>query len=133
MSVREDQTLGQLVASASQDLTALVRGEIQLAKTELKDNVITVARGSAMFAAAAVIALVAVPLLPITLAYGLVALGLPPWLAFLITAVVFFAVAGLVALLGVQRFKKIQSPARTIASIEETKAMFTGTPPQHEE
>lgn len=128
MSVQDDQTLGQLVAGASRDLSVLVRGELELAKAELKQSAITAAKGSGMFAVAAVFALLSVPLLTIALAYGLVALGVVPWLAFLIVAVFLLLVAGGLVFIGIRQMKRIKAPERTIASLEETKAMLQRAP-----
>ena len=36
----DEPTIGQLVANASKDLSGLVRGEIELAKTELKKTAV---------------------------------------------------------------------------------------------
>ena len=55
----EEPTIGRLVADTTTDLSALVRDEIQLAKTELKFSVKAGGTGSALFAAAAFLVLLA--------------------------------------------------------------------------
>ena len=50
---KEDPTLGKLVSDASRDISALVRGEIALAKSELKVSVKAGGVGIGLFAAAA--------------------------------------------------------------------------------
>jgi membrane protein implicated in regulation of membrane protease activity len=58
----------------------------------------------------------------ITIAYALVAAGLHPWLAFLIVTVVLLVLAGILALVGRSRIKKISPPERTIRSTKEAIA-----------
>ncbi|GAB3400175.1 phage holin family protein [Flindersiella endophytica] len=119
------QSLGQLVASATQDLGALVRGEIQLAKAELQSSAIAAVKGSALFIVAALLVGMAFFMLCFAAAYGLVAAGLPEWLAFLIVAVVFLLVAALIAWLGLRSLKKIGPPTLTIESVQEAKELVT--------
>lgn len=121
----ERQSLGQLVASATQDLGALVRGEIQLAKAELQSSAIAAVKGSALFIVAALLVGLAFFMLCFAAAYGLVAAGLPEWLAFLIVAVLFLLVAALIAWMGLRSLKKIGPPTLTIESVQETKELIT--------
>lgn len=125
MTTRDERSLGQLVATATEDVSSLIRGEIALAKSELKISVGKVAEGSGMFVAAAFVAVLAVILLTITAALGLEALGLPGWLSFLIVAVVLLLVAGVLGYLGLRAFKKVGPPRRTIASVNEAKELLT--------
>ena len=75
-----EQSLGALFADASRDLSKLVHDEIELAKAEIRREVKNGATGGAMFGAAAFVAVLAVILVSIAAAYGLVALGLHPGL-----------------------------------------------------
>jgi hypothetical protein len=50
--INDEQSLGQLFASASHDLSALVRSEVELAKAEIRKDVTRAATGGAMFAVA---------------------------------------------------------------------------------
>jgi hypothetical protein len=125
MTTRDERTLGQLVATATEDLSNLIRGEIALAKSELKVSVSKIAQGAGLFAAAAFLALLAVILLTITAALGLEAAGLPGWLSFLIVAVAFLLVAAVLGYVGLRAFKKVGPPRRTIASVNEAKEMLT--------
>ena len=58
----------------------------------------------------------------VTLAYVLVALGLPVWAGFGIVTLVLFLVAAVLGLLGKKASPKTKGPDRTIAQIEQTKA-----------
>lgn len=117
-----ERTLGQLVADASKDLSSIVRSEVALAKAEVKRDVTAAAVGGAMFAVAGVFAFLALILLLIAAAYGLVAAGLSPWLAFLIVAVALLVIGAVCVLLGKSRLGKIGPPERTIRTTKETVA-----------
>jgi hypothetical protein len=118
----EERTLGQLVAQASDDLSGIVRAEIALAKAEMRTDVKNAALGGGLFGAAGYLGLLASIALVIAAAYGLVAAGLAPWLAFLIVAVVLLVVAGILALVGKSRIGKLGRPERTIRSAKDTIA-----------
>jgi hypothetical protein len=118
----EERTLGQLVAQASDDLSGIVRAEVALAKTELRADVKNAAVGGGLFGAAGYLGVLASITLVIAAAYGLVAAGLSPWLAFLIVTVVLLAVAALLALVGRSRLGKLAPPERAIRNAKDTIA-----------
>ena len=122
-----EQTLGALFVNASRDLSALVRSEIELAKAEVRVEVKNGATGGAMFGAAGFLGLLAVVLLSIAAAYGLVALGLHPGWAFAIVAVVYLLVAALLAFAGKRLISKVGPPERTIRTSKDT-ASFLKSP-----
>lgn len=119
-----EETLGALIATASRDLSALVRSEIELAKAELRVDVKNGATGGAMFGAAAFLGVLVVILLSIAAAYGLVALGLHPGLAFLAVAVFYLLVAGVLVLVGKRTVSKVGPPERTIRTSKDTAAFL---------
>jgi len=118
----DEQSVGQLVAAVSRDMSTLVRAEIELAKAEVRDEAKVAATSGAMFGAAGFVAVLAVILFSIAAAYGLVALGLHPGWAFLIVGGAYLLLAGLLALVGRTRVKKIGPPERTIRTVKETVA-----------
>ena len=118
------QSLGQLFAEASRDLSALVHDEIELAKAEIRRDVKNGVTGGAMFGAAAFVAVLAVILLSIAAAYGLVALGLHPGWAFLIVAAVYLLAAVIFVLVGKKAVSKVGPPERTIRTSKETAAFL---------
>src|SRR3954451_23545919 len=81
-----DQSLGDLVALAAKDVSQLIRYEIDLAKTELKGDVRRIGLAGALGGVAAFVACLVLVLLSIALAFGLVALGIYTWAAFLIVS-----------------------------------------------
>lgn len=109
-----DRTLGQLVADVSRETSGLVQAEIALAKAELKQSAVNGGMGAGMFAGAAVFGFVGFILLCFTGAYGLVAAGLSAWIAFGIVTLVLFVIAAVLALIGLNKVKKVKGPEQTI-------------------
>jgi putative superfamily III holin-X len=121
---QDEQTLGALFANASRDLSALVRDEIELAKTEIRFDVKNGALGGAMFGAAGFVGVLALILLLIAAAEGLVALGVARWLAYLIVAVTLLIIAGVLVLVGKRAVSKVGPPERTIRTSKDTAAFL---------
>lgn len=121
-----EETLGALFVNASRDLSALVRSEVELAKSEVRQDLKNGAKGGAMFGAAALLGLLAVIMLSIALAQGLVRLGVVSWLAFLIVAVFYLLVTGVFAMVGKKAVSKVGPPERAIRSSKETAAFLKG-------
>lgn len=116
----DDPSLGALFAAASRDLSALVHDEIKLAKAEIKVDVKNAATGGALFGVAGVLGLMALPLLLIAAAYGLVAAGLDPAIAFLIVAGALLVIAAVLALVGKKAVSRVGPPERTIRTTKDT-------------
>lgn len=75
-----ERTLGQLVSDATTDLQNIVKGEIDLAKVEIKADAQKAGKGGGMLAAAGVLALFMLGFLLTSLAYGLSNIfGWNPW------------------------------------------------------
>nr|WSX50631.1 phage holin family protein [Streptomyces sp. NBC_00974] len=126
-----ERTLGQLVASATAEMSALVHDEIALAKAEIRQDAKRAAVGGTAITIAGVFALFALPVLSFAAAYGIHNLGLGLAWSFLIVGVAFLLLAGLLALLAVKKFKKIKPPEKSIASVKQTAALV-GTVKPHE-
>ena len=117
-----DLGVGDIVKSITGDVKLLVRDEIQLAKSELVPAAKNAGIGAGMFGAAAYFAISALLVLYFAAAFGLVALGLSEWLAFLIVGVVLLLVAAVLGLVGLTLVRKVKGPERTIASANATIA-----------
>ncbi len=127
----KQQSLGSIVSGITEDLSTLVRGEIELAKTEVREQVQVAGKGGGMLAGAALFGFLALVFLLLTLAWGLVQLGLPYWAGFGIVAVLLLVVTAILGLLGKKRLEEVQAKGglvRTQASIEETKAALARKP-----
>lgn len=117
-----DQPVGQIIKNITEDLKVLARDEVQLAKSELVPAAKNAGIGAGMFAGAGFFGISAVFILYFAAAYGLVALGLSQWLAFLIVGVVLLLIAGLLGLIGYSRVKKVKAPQRAIRQATQTVA-----------
>lgn len=115
----EDASLGELVASATRDLSTLMRKEVELAKLEIKQDVVAAGKGAGMLGGAGFVSLLAVIFLGVAAAYGLAGLGLPLGIGFLLVAVGYLLVAGVLALLGKRNLGKISKPEQTLATLKD--------------
>ncbi|POM26480.1 hypothetical protein BTM25_08810 [Actinomadura rubteroloni] len=120
----EDKSLGDLVALASSNISGLVRAEMELAKLEIKNDAKKAALGSVMFAVAGLIGGLIVILLSIALAYGLVALGIWHWAAFLIVAGLYLLLAAGLIAIGYLRIRKIDGARRTRRTLRADLSML---------
>ncbi len=125
----EQQSLGAMVKGVTEDISTLVRGEIELAKTELRDTAKTAANGGVLLVVAGVTAFLAIIFLLLTLAWVLVQLGLPTWAGFGIVTLLLIIVAVVAGVLGKKRLDTVTGPERSQASIEKTKAVLSRKPP----
>jgi hypothetical protein len=123
----EERTLGQLVAQASEDLSELIRYEVALAKAEVMDDVKRGAKAGGLVGAAGFLCLLTLITLLISAAYGLVAAGLAPWLAFLVVSAGMLLLAGLLVLVAYLLVKRIKPPERAIRSTKLTLAAVRGS------
>ncbi|MFC9649625.1 MULTISPECIES: phage holin family protein [unclassified Streptomyces] len=124
-----DRSIGQLVASATAEVSALVHDEIALAKAEIRQDVKRGVTGGAAITIAAVFALFSLPVLSFAAAYGIHNLGLGLAWSFLIVGGAFLILAGLLAGLAVLKFKKVKPPEKSIASAKETAAVLQNVKP----
>lgn len=104
------ESTGQLIATATDQLSQLVRQEMQLARAELTANAKRAGTGVGAFGGAGIVALYG---LAVLVATAVIALGLvlPLWLAALVVAVVLFAIAGALALFGRKKVEAATPPA----------------------
>ena len=118
-------SIGTLISNASQQVSTLVRGEIELAKAEVVGEVKKGAMGGGLFAVAGVIALYSSFFAFFALAEMLASWMHRGW-AFLIVFLIMIALAGLLALIGFKKVKKIKAPEKTIESVGELKNLRPG-------
>jgi Flp pilus assembly protein TadB len=116
-----DQSIADLIKGTLHDAQDLVRGEIALAKAEMRQEVRKVGAGAAALAAAAVAALIAVVFLLTALAWGVTtALGWPAWSGFALVGGAVLLVALVLAMMGKKRFNGEQRMPLTTESMRET-------------
>jgi hypothetical protein len=119
--LREERTFGELLGQLSQDLTLLMRQELQLAKTEISEKIsratsdaVSLAAGG-LVAYAGALALVAGIILVLNQVMGLAA-----WLAAVLVSLA-LGIIGFVMVRGALRnLKRIEpTPQRTVKTIED--------------
>jgi len=115
----DDRSLGTVVKELTADLSTLFRSEIALLKLEIKDTVAKLSGGTAMFLAAAFLAVFGIGFLFVTIVLGLVRLGVPAWLSTLVVTVALFIGAAVLAMMGKKKFAAVQFvPTESIEQIK---------------
>ncbi len=122
---KEEPSIGELVASASRDVSSLIQHEIALAKSEVKVSVKAGGIGAALFAAAGFILLLGVIMLSVALAYFIHMTGLDLAWCFLIVFLLYALVAGALAFVGYKKIRAVRPPERAIHQAQETKNALT--------
>lgn len=120
-----ETSLKALVGAAVADLQRLIKAQLELAKLELQQTGKAAAKTSGLLIGALMMAGMGGIFLLVTLAYVLVALGLPVWAGFGIVTLLLFIVAAVLGLLGKKAADGIKGPERTVAQIEQTKAALS--------
>ena len=115
----EEPSIGALVQSAMADMSTLIRSEIELAKSEVGISVKRAGMGAGLFAAAGVVLAFSALFLLVALAEGLTALGVFRWLSYLIVWLLLVLIAGVAALIGYRKIKKVEKPERTLETLRD--------------
>ena len=115
-----ERPVGELLKQLANETTTLVRQELELAKAEMREKASKAGPGVGMWGAAGVTALLALGSLT---AFAILALdgAMPNWLAALIVALVYAAIAGVLYLRGKQRVEDAGSPVprQTVETLKE--------------
>jgi uncharacterized membrane protein YqjE len=123
-------SLGTLVAGITGELSALVRGEIELAKAEMRESAKAGAAGAALFVVAGVLLAMVWLLVTWAVVYVLVEVAdLPTWASFLIVAGFYLLVAIILGTVGYFRLKKARGPEMAQAEMQRTKQIVESLPP----
>jgi len=120
-STTGDPSLGDLVATATRDLSSLVRQEIELAKVEIKRDVVAAGKGAGGLGAAGFAGALGLVFLSIAAAYALGQV-VPLGVGFLLVGAGYLLLAGLAALVGVKSLKRIGPPRRTVETLKDDAA-----------
>jgi uncharacterized membrane protein YqjE len=114
-----EPSTGELISRLTQQSSELIRSELQLAKTEMTEKAKHAGVGVGMFGGAGIVALYGLGTLIAAIVLAL-ALVLPAWLSALIVAVVLFAIAGVVALMGKKQVAQATpaKPERTVENVQ---------------
>ncbi len=119
-----DQSLGDLVALAAKDVSQLIRFEIDLAKTELKGDAQRVGIAAAGMGLAAFGGCLVLVMLCFAYAWGLIALHIWPWAAFLFVAGTLVLLAAAAVGIAVLLLQRLSGLARTRNTVTEGIGML---------
>ncbi|GAA2233192.1 phage holin family protein [Streptomyces nogalater] len=131
--VGAERSIGQLFASATTELSALVHDEIALAKAQLKQDVKRGAMSGGAFSMAGVLLVFSLPMLNFALAYGIRTWS--HWnmaICFVLSFAANVLVAGLLGLIGVvfaKKAKKGKGPQKVAASMKESAGVLQNAKP----
>ena len=132
MPPQPEPSIKALVAKAAAEAQRLAKAQAALLKTELSESGAKIGIGGGLGVATAMIAWFAVLFLLLTLAFVLVALGLPIWAGLLIVAVLLLIAGTITGLLARKNFEGFAPPTLAIEEFEKTKAALSGKPPVDE-
>ncbi len=120
------RSIGELVQSIRDELLGVVHHEIAIAKKEITALGVKVGIIAACAAVLLFLLLSAWVMLLFAAANGLIALGLSPWLSFLIIAGVFILLALIAGLIAFLVSKKLGAPEVTIETAQSAVQVFQG-------
>jgi uncharacterized membrane protein YqjE len=115
-----DGSVGELLKQLSQETTTLVRQELELAKAELGEKGKKAGVGAGLLGGAGVVGLLAAGALTAAI-IALLDKGMALWVAALIVAVVYGAIAGVLALRGRDKVQEATPPVpeQTVETLKE--------------
>ncbi|HXS63633.1 MAG TPA: phage holin family protein [Streptosporangiaceae bacterium] len=117
-------SLGDLVALAVSDITALVKFEVDLAKLELKQDARRLGIGGVLLGIAGFVACLVLMLLCFAFAYGLIAAGIWGWAAFLIVAGTCVLLAVAAVGIGILKFRGLSGLRKTRSTVSDDLALI---------
>lgn len=116
---QDGQSIGHLLQEATQDISELVRKEVQLAKLELRDEMTKASKAGGKLGAASVIGYLALLLASFAVVWGLAEVLSVGW-AFLIVAVVYAVVAAVLFTSGRSQMREVSAmPRQTMDTLKE--------------
>lgn len=118
-TINDSRSFGEVVGDLVGNAQEVVRGEIRLAKAEIREEISTATKASAMLAAGVVFGLYAFGMLLFTIVWALDNF-LELWLSALIVTAVMAVIAGILVAIGRSRLQQVQpKPDETIDSMKE--------------
>jgi hypothetical protein len=121
------RNVGATAKEVAERASAITRLEVELAILELKRKAVALGLGAAFAAAAAILGLIGLGFIFATIAAAL-ATFLPTWLSLLIVTLLLFALAGILVLLALSRFRRGTPPIpkKAIHQAQLTKEAIKG-------
>lgn len=128
MPPQPQPSIKALVTKTVADAQRLAKAQAALLQTEISATGNRIGKGGALGIVTGVMAFFATMFLLLTLAFVLVALGLPIWAGLLIVAVLLIIVGAITGFLAKREFEEAKPPAIAMAEFEKTKAALSGKP-----
>ena len=126
----DNRSFSDLISGGLEQVTALFRSEIQLAKAEMTRKVTTATSAIAMMVAGLAFAIATLVMLLTTVATFLVEAGLGAGLSFLIATVLGSVLTGLLVWMGIQKLKsETVVPERTVRQVQMDAQAAKGNAP----
>ena len=114
-----ERSISELLQNIVGNIQEIVRSEVRLAKTEIRDEATKAKVAGVLVAVGALAAIFSVLFLLLMIVYALSAV-MPSWAAALIVSVVTGIIAGTTIAAGLRRFKQVRpTPERTVETIKE--------------
>jgi hypothetical protein len=119
----ESNSLGDLLAEVSRDVSTLMRQEVELAKAEIRESARRAGRGAGLLGGAGVAGVLALVFLSVALWWALGYLMGNAWSA-VIVAVLWGIVALVLAMTGKKQIDEISGMPRTVETVKEIPGTF---------
>ena len=118
----EERSIGELVATATHDLSLLVHKEIELAKAEVAIEAKRIGVAGGLFGGAGIFGLYASLFLSVAAAFGISALGISLGYGFLCVGGGYLLAAGALGAFGGLKLVRVRRPERTIRTVTDSLA-----------
>lgn len=115
----QGRSLRELVTEATGEVSTLLRKEVELAKAELREEIVHTGKGIGAFGAAGLTAYLAVIFVSLAMMFGLAAGGLPLGAAALLVGLLYAAVAAVLAIAGKRELDARTGLPRTAETLKE--------------
>ena len=116
----DPRSLGEMFADLSRETRTLIQQEIQLARTELAQNVSRMTGSVTMIVAGGLIAYGGLLAIVAAIVLALIAVGLAPWAAALLSGVVIAGIGYVLVRAGLAAFRPTDlAPRQTIETLKE--------------
>ena len=126
MPPQPQPSIKDLVTKTVSDAQRLAKAQAALLQTEMAATGNKLGKGGAFGVITGIMAFFATMFLLLTLAFVLVALGLPVWAGMLIVAVLLIIIGAITGFLAKKNFEEAKPPEIAKAEFEKTKAALSG-------
>lgn len=118
----DPRSLGEMFADLARDTRTLIQQEIQLAKTEVAQNVSRLTGSVTMIVAGGLIAYGGLLAIVAGVVLGLIAIGMAPWAAALLGGIVIAGIGYALVRAGIAAFRPNDlAPRQTIETLKEDR------------